>query len=432
MFLYRKDEISLLNEDFDKAKSSINFIFGRRKVGKTSLINEYTKNKKTLYLSAFETISSLFIKELKKTIDNFFDLNNSETINSLENLIVYLSKQEINNKIVIVFEDMQELLKIEKDFLINLNNYWTKYLKNLNMQLIISSSVLPNDFDNLQIANKIDNKIKLKSLSFKIIEELYPNMSEEQRMHLFTVFGTNPEYLSLYNIQIDFISNIKENFLSRNSYLTNEGMNLIKKDLGDAATYCSILYAISIGNNKIGDIAECLNLKSSYLTRYMQKLLDLMIINKIVPINESLLKSKFGRYEIEDNFLKFWFRYIYTNVNSINSNNYNKILKNIENDINNNLISITYKNYLKELIEENSSRFLSYRPKKIGSWWNNKDIEIDFITYDSKYITFIDCKYNNSDNLDKDYEILKNKASSFDTPLEKKYLIITKNLNINK
>ena len=425
MFTYRKNEINLLEEDFNKPSSSLTFIFGRRKVGKTFLINEYIKNKQALYLTAFETMPSLLINKLKESIDDFFNIKNLEKLESLEELINYLSKIKVDEKIIIVLENIQELLKIDKTFLINLSNYWNNYLQKMNIQFIITSAILPNNFYNLKIAKKVNNIIKLKSLNFNIIKQLYPELNQEDTMYVYSAFGTNPRYLSLYNKKKDFFHNIENTFLNFDSFLYSEGMNIVKKDLGDAITYCSILYAISMGNNKIGNIANFLDLKSSYLTRYIQKLVDLMIIDKIIPINDNPSKSKFGRYEIEDNFLRFWFRYVYINMNNINSNNSNKLLKYLSEDFNENFLSITYKKYVIEVLEEKFESLFNYTPKKTGSWWNNKDLEIDFIGYDSKTITFIDCKWKKDNNIEDNYNDLKTKAKNFDTQLEKKYIIFT-------
>jgi len=432
MFLYRENEINLLNEDFDKPNSTLNFIFGRRKVGKSSLINEYIKNKQTLYLASFETMTFLLINEFKKSMDSFFNVKNSHELFTFDELFNYLSENKINNKIVIVLEDIHNLIKIDKDFLINFNSYWNKYLKYMNIQFIISSSLLPNNFETLQIRKKIDNKIRLQSLSFNTIKKLLPELNKDDAIYVYSSFGTNPKYLSLYDEKKDFILNIKDNYLIYDSFLYNEGMNIIKKDLGDAITYSSILYSISMGNNKIGDIANFLNLRSSYLTRYIQKLVDLMIINKTTPINENPIKTKFGRYEIEDNFLKFWFCYVYPNANSINSNNFYNVLKHIRSDFSKRLVTSAYKKYVFEVLESDFERFFNYIPKKIGSWWNNKDLEIDFIAYDSKTITFIDCKWRKNNSIQSEYKLLKKKAKYFDTQLEKKYIIFSKKPNIGK
>lgn len=424
MFLSRESEIDLLNEDFDKPNSTLNFIFGRRKVGKTALVNEYIKDKKALYLVSFETMASLLIKEFKKTIDIFFNINKNEEISTLDDLFYYLSKNRINNKIVIVLEDIHNLIKIDKLFLINFNNYWNKYLKNMNIQFIITSSLLPNNFEILQIAKKVDNKIRLKSLGFNTIKKVLPNLSKNDQMNVYTAFGTNPKYLSFYNERKDFRTNVKNNFFRYDGFLYEEGINIIKKDLSDAITYFSILYSISMGNNKIGDIASFLNLKSTYLTRYMQKLIDLMIINRITPINQDPIKTKFGRYEIEDNFLKFWFCYVYPNANNITSNKIHNVQEHIKDDFNKRLLPSAYKKYIFEVLENNPEEFLDYIPKKIASWWNNKDLEIDFIAYNTQTITFIDCKWIKKNSLESEYRLLENKANSFVSQLERKYIIL--------
>ena len=425
MFLYRENEIALLNEDFNKANSSLSFIFGRREIGKTSLINEYIKVKKALYLHVWETMPFLLLDKFKELIDSFFDCRNSERIDSIEDLIIYLSKKKIESKIVIILENAQELLKIEKNFFINFNKYWIKYLSKLNIQFIISSALLPNNFENLQIFKKISNVIKLESIKFNVIEDYFPNINKEEAMYIYSVFGTNPRYLSLYNPKKDFFENIKDLFLRYDSLLFNKGINLIKKDLNDLGTYCSILYAVSIGNNKIGEIASFLNLKSTYLTRYLQKLIDLLIIDKNIPINDDFTKSKFGRYKINDNLLRFWFYYIYPNINDINCDNTNNIFKFINEDFDKNFVDYNYKEYAIEVLSINSYDFFNYEPRKKGSWWNNKEIKIDFVAYDSKTITFVDCKWQKKSMIENYYKELKDKAKNFETQLEKKYIIFT-------
>jgi AAA+ ATPase superfamily predicted ATPase len=429
MFLYREKEVNLLEVDFQKPRSTISFIFGRRKVGKTSLINFYTKEKRTLYLSCFEAVEHLVIGSFKKSIDTFFDNNNLEKLNTLEDIFSYISEQKIDNKIVIILENVNLLIKNDKDFFTKLNSYWLKTLKTLNIQFILSSSIYPNSFEKHVIYKKIDNDIILKSLSFNIIKQLLPTLNKDDAMYVYSAFGTNPHYLKLYDEKKDFLLNIKDNFLLFESTLFDEGMNIIKKDLSDVVTYCSILYAISLGNNKIGDIANHLELKSSYLTRYLQKLVDLMIITKNIPINENPLKSKFGRYEIEDNFLKFWFCYIYPNNSTLSSNNLYPVLKHIRKDFSTRLVVHSYKKYVKELLEYDTNKFFDYIPKNIGSWWNNGDLEIDFIAYDSKTITFIDSKWRKNNTLESSYKELKNKAKNFNTTLEKKYIIFSKKAN---
>lgn len=428
MFLYRDKEINLLNDDYLRPNSTLNFIFGRRKVGKTTLINNYIKTKNALYLTSFETMSHILLESFKKVSDSFFNIENSNEILTLEDFIIYLSNQKIDNKIVIILENIQDYLKIDKEFIPKFYKYWNKYLKNKNIQFILTSSFYSSVKDDISIFNKADNILKLESISFDILKDRFKEKTEEELIDIYSVFGTTPEYIKYYNPNLNLDENIKSNFFTYNSFLFNEGMSIVKNDLSDAVTYCSILYSISLGNKKIGDIANFLNLKSSYITRYLQKLVDLMILKKSIPINDNPSKSKFGRYEFEDNFFKFWFCYVFPNQNYICNEKNDLLLVNIKSDFSNRHILDCYKKYLLEKFILNEDEYIGFSPIKIGSWWNNKDVEIDFIAYNSKEILFIDAKMEkNKESID--IQNLKAQSSIFSTPLEKKYMIIYKNDN---
>jgi AAA+ ATPase superfamily predicted ATPase len=171
------------------------------------------------------------------------------------------------------------------------------------------------------------------------------------------------------------------------------------------------------------DIASFINLKSTYITRYIQKLVDMMVLEKKIPINDSPNSSKFGRYEFTDTLVKFWFSYVYPNFNLISQNQTSLILNDIKENLSNTFLLDTRKKIMITDIKNNYHEIIGYKPIKIDSWWNNKDINIDLIAYDSKYITFIDCKNDENSDLVKLEQKLKIKSKSFKTTLTKKYMI---------
>ena len=427
MFLYRENEIDLLTNDFSMPNSSFNFIFGRRKIGKTTLINNYIKNKYSFYISCVEMTSSLFFKNIQKYLEKFFD-KKLQKINTFEDLLSTFVSEKLDEKLVLVFDDFHNLLKIDKNALNTFYKFWNKKLSSLNIQVLISSSIKSSNKDDEYIYKKSQNIIKLNSLSFSIIKELIPDLDKKELMYVYSAYGTNPQYLATYNSKKDFLLNIKENFLKYDTFLFNEGMNLIKKDLTDVVTYSSILYAISLGNHKIGDIALFLNLKSTYLTRYLQKLVDIMVISKHIPINDDIKKSKFGRYEIEDNFIKFWFCYIYPNITSLQKNEVYSVVSHIRTDFNKRLVRLSYKNYIYNIVSQDPFKFLGFIPTKMGKWWNNKDKQIDIVAYDSKRIVFCDCKWHEREKIEKSYQLLSIKSNEFKTSLEKKFIIFSKTI----
>ena len=426
MFLHREKELDILTKDFSIPNSSFNIIFGRRKVGKTSLINHYSKNKKIIHLTFLEMMPSILFKILQTNLETFFD-KKLEKIESFESFLNILSKQKLEEKLILVFDDFHNLTKVDKNALAILYKAWNKELSKINIQLILLTSFCSSEKDDEYIYKKATNIIKLDSLNYTIIKTFLPTLEQKDLMLVYSAFGTNPQYLSLYDDKKDFILNIKDNFFKYDSFIFDEGINILKKDLTDIATYSSILYAISLGNNKIGDIAEFLNLKSTYLTRYLQKLVDMMIIAKKIPINDDIKKSKFGRYEIEDNFIRFWFCYIFPNYSKLQKGDFYSIVSHFRNDFTKRLVRPSYKKHIFTIVSQDPYKFLGFVPNKIGSWWNNKDTNIDIVAFDSKNIIFCDCKYKESQSLEISYKILNSKSSEFKTTLNKKYIIFSKN-----
>lgn len=428
MFSYREKELTILSNDFSIPNSSFNFIFSRRKVGKTTLINNYLKNRYSFYVCFIEMTTTLFFQNLQNSLEKFFD-KKIEKIESFEELLTIFTKEKLEEKLVLVFDDFHNLLKVDKNVLNSFYKFWNKELKNYNIQVIISSSICSSDKDDEYIYKKSANIIKLQSLNYSIIKDMLPELDKKELMYVYSAYGTNPQYLSTYDNKKDFLLNIKEKFLTYDSFLFNEGMNILKKDLTDIATYSSILYAIALGNNKIGDIADFLNLKSTYLTRYLQKLVDIMIISKHIPINDDIKKSKFGRYEIEDNFIKFWFCYVYPNYSTLQRGDLYSVISHIRVDFNKRLVKYSYKNHIYNIVSQDPYKFLGFVPKKIGRWWNNRDTQIDIVAYDSKDIIFCDCKWLENEKIEQSYNILNIKSNKFKTTLNKKFIIFSKNSN---
>lgn len=429
MFAFRDDELAKLEKDFSKPVSSFNFIFGRRKVGKTSLVNEYISGKEALYLSCVEMVPSLLYKSLAQQVVNFFkSKENIEEISSFKELLELIALCEVNNKTVIVFDDFQNLMKIEKSILASFYTLWNRKIKAKNFQIIIASSIHSSQKEDINIYGKASVYMVLKSLNFNMIKSILPNLNKNDSMYVYSAFGTNPQYLKLYDVKKDFLLNIKENLLSYEKFIFHEGLSIIKNELSEVGTYCSILHAISMGNKKIGDIAKFLNVKSSYLTRYMQKLVDIMILSKQIPVNDDPTKSKFGRYEIEDNFLKFWFCYVYPNCSLLMKGEDYPVISFIRRDFSKRLVKDAYKRYVLELIEHEPEKFLGYIPTNLGSWWNNKVNDIDVVAYNNKDITFINCKWRQRDSAKHSYEELKTNAQNFETTLNRKYTIFAKNI----
>ena len=413
MFVNRKKELELLNNEYKKQDSSFTVIYGRRRIGKTALITEYIKDKRAIYFYATESKLNLQLERLTEQAANFFDKEYIKQLkfSDFEQFFIFFSENITGNKkSILVIDEYQNLPLLDKSFSSMLQKVWDLYLKDKNVHLILCGSIISMmhsevlDYSSPLYGRRTSN-IHLKELKFKHITSFIKNLNPIDQMNVYSSFGTVPKYLELYEGNKSFYNNIKDNMLDKNSYLYHEVKFLLKEEIKDINTYFSILEAISFGNRKIGKIAGKINVNTSHLTRYLMKLIDLNIIEKEIPVTEkNPLKSKFGRYRIKDSFINFWFYYIYKNYSYLEIGNIDFVLSEIKRTFNERFVSFCFEDYVKEIISDNPLNYLGFVPQKTGRWWNNRE-EIDLIAIGEKNITFIECKWNNQKV---GYEVIEN------------------------
>jgi AAA+ ATPase superfamily predicted ATPase len=311
---------------------------------------------------------------------------------------------------------------------------WDLKLKFLDLHLILCGSVISMMYsETLSYSSPLygrrTSNIHLKPLAFHHIGDFVKGASKIDQMNIYASFGTIPKYLELYDDRKDFLGNIRDHILDKNSYLYQEVKFLLKEEINEPTTYFNILEAISDGETKIGKIGGRLNVHSSYLTRYMQKLVDLDIVEKEVPITENVpSKSKLGKYKIKDKFIQFWFYYVYRNYSYLEIGNVDYVIEEIKRTFNEKFVAFSFEDYVKELLTQNPLEYLGFRPRKIGRWWDNSE-EIDLVAIGDDMVAFIECKWRNQKVDYTVYNELVRKAAIVNLPpgLKKNYVIFAKN-----
>lgn len=156
--------------------------------------------------------------------------------------------------------------------------------------------------------------------------------------------------------------------------------------------------AIAAGNQKMGHLASVLEMKASGLTKYLQTLSALDILEREVPVTELTPESsKKGRYKIKDNFILFWLRFVYPNRSFIESGHPEIAMQRIRKNMDNNHTAYVYEDICREyLCSINGAGQLPFDFDRVGRWWNAGDVKIDLIaidTNDQTKILFGECKF---------------------------------------
>ena len=433
MFVNRVKELEALQTEYVSEKASFSVVYGRRRVGKTALLSKYIDDKPSIYL--YITLSDLGsqLEAFTEQIRHFVapTLAKHLSFDSFEEALAFLATLRLKEKLVLVIDEYQYLAQLDKSFSSKLQRLWDLELGKSNIHLVLCGSVLSMMHSevlayNAPLYGRRTSQFHIKAIAFTYLDQFLPTCSRLELMQVYASFGSIPKYLNEYDTSLPFMENVKRKILNKNAYLYSEGNFLLKDEISDARSYFSILESISKGNTKIGHIGSSLSLASSYLSKYMQRLIELDIIVKETPITETNpLKSKFGRYKIKDKFLNFWFFYVFKNYNYLEIEQTQAVVDEIALNFNDRFVSFAFEDYVLEDVIENPKKYMDFIPTKVGRWWNNKE-EIDIVAFNDDNICFIECKWQNSVNVKQVHNKLVEKSTHVKHEKQASFYVATK------
>ena len=405
-FIGRKAELEKLNTEYERNGGFV-VIYGRRRVGKTTLIKEFLKKKTAFYFLATEELESQSMKRLAgvvaRTTKNSY-LQNAAFTDWLD-LFQVIADYKTEEKKVLVIDEFPYLVKTNPAFPSILQNAWDEILKDSNVMLILSGSLIGMmqkhtlSYDS-PLYGRRTAQMRLAPLPFTDIYGVQ-KMPFEQAVEQYAVTGGVPKYLEFFEDDRGLEEQLKDAVLSKSGFLYEEPNFLLKSEFLTAVNYFSIIRAIADGNHKLGKIAGVLGQETSALTPYLSTLSDLGFIEKKTPVTEkNPEKSRKGLYFILDNFIRFWFHYVYPYKGELELDNMQIVLDEIRKDFVEKFVAFAYEDICKNIFADLCKNgTISFVPSRIGSYWLNDfdgDTEIDVMAIDhqNKRIFAGECKYH--------------------------------------
>lgn len=405
-FIGRKNELHTLNTEYNR-NSSFVVIYGRRRVGKTTLIKEFLKNKTAFYYLATEELESQSMKRLANVIARTTKNTLLQKIEFTDwlDLFQLIADYKPEEKKVLVIDEFPYLVRTNSAFPSILQNAWDEFLKDSNVMLILSGSLIGMmqkhvlSYDS-PLYGRRTAQMRLTPLPFTSIYETQ-NLPFEQAVEQFALTGGVPKYLEFFEDGRPLEEQLKDAVFSKNGFLYEEPNFLLKSEFLTAVNYFSIIKTIADGNHKLGKIASALGQESSSLTPYLSTLSDFSFIEKRTPITEkNPEKSRKGLYFIADNFLRFWFCYVYPYKGELELDNMQIVLDEIHKDFKEKFVAFAYEDICKDIFAKLcSNNTISFVPSRIGSYWLNDydgDTEINVMSVDhqNKQVFAGECKYH--------------------------------------
>lgn len=402
-FIDREIEMETLKTEYEREGSSLVILYGRRRVGKTTLINEFIKDKNALFFLASEESELQNRESFKQRAADFIksELLRDSTVSSWDIIFKAIMDTKFTDKPIIVIDEFQYIGKSNPAFPSIFQRIWEEILKDRSVMVILCGSLISMmesqtlNYDS-PLYGRRTAQIRLKQIPFKYYGQFFPDMSEKELIEMYSVTGGVPKYIELFGVCENIYEAIERNILNPSGYLYDEPHFLLQQEVSEIGSYFSLIKAIAAGNSKLSAIATVLETKTTGLTKYLKTLIDLDILEREVPITEdNPEKSKRGLYKIKDNYIRFWFAFVYPNMSFLESGNSELVMSKIRKSLISNQIAFVYEDICRERMWQlNAEGVWDFHFSKIGRYWDNK-LEIDIAALDpeGKNLILGECKY---------------------------------------
>lgn len=402
-FIDREQEMDTLQNEYNREGSALVVMYGRRRVGKTTLISEFIKDKHALFFLASEESETQNRTVFKEKAADFInsDLLRNADVKSWDVVFKAIMDAPHPSKPVIVLDEFQYLGKSNPAFPSIFQRIWEELLKKRSVMVILCGSLISMmESQTLDYSSPLYGRrtaqIRLKQIPFSYYHEFFPEKSRRELIEMYAVTGGVPKYIELFSESKDIYSAIQKCVLNRSGYLYDEPHFLLQQEVSEIGSYFSIIKAIAAGNSKLSAISSVLELKATSLTKYLKTLIDLDILEREVPITEeNPEKSKKGLYRIKDNYLRFWFAFVYPNMSFIESGHSKIVMDKIRKGLVSNHIGFVYEDVCHEKMWDlNADDAWPFHFTKLGRYWDSQT-EIDVAALDPEGHNLIlgECKY---------------------------------------
>jgi len=420
-FIDRTEDLNFLQSQYERSDASLVILYGRRRVGKTSLISEFGKDKNMLYFLATEELEAANRSQFKDLVAEYTgnELLKSAFVDNWDVIFTTLSQYETSQRKLIVIDEFQYIGRSNPSFPSIFQKIWESMKKQNVMVILCGSLISLMETQTLAYESPLygrrTGQIKLKPIPFEHYHEFYQGKNYRELIEYYSITGGVPKYIELFNDENDIWTAIEKNVLSVRSYLYEEPVFLLQREVSEIGSYFSLIRAIAAGNHKMGAIASVMGVKQTSLTKYLRTLIDLDIIERQVPVTEEKPDmSKRGLYYIKDNFMDFWFKFIYPNRSAIETGNMEQVMTKIRAGFIDCHVSFVYENICRsQLWEIAAAGQLPCHFTRIGRWWDGQH-EIDIVAPDSAGtdIVFGECKYTGEPmDIDVFYKLQEKKSA---------------------
>lgn len=314
-FVGRTSELKALEDAYKKPDFQMAVIYGRRRIGKTTLLRQFCQNKKSVFFTAIKTTSKRNIDLFGKCVLNALAPEmRMSSFQSFDALCSFLGEQSRNERIVVVIDELPYMAKKDESITSTLQKYIDEAWQFGKMFFIVCGSSVSFMEDEVlseksPLFGRRTMQIRLQAFYYDQTAQFLPSWSTIDQAIAYGITGGIAKYLSLLDEDKTLDENIISLFFSKTGYLYEEADNLLTQEFRDVDGYSRVIETIAAGSNQIQEIADKSGISAQNVLHLLKNLVETGIVERQQAITEEHNKKKV-QYILSDEMLRFWYRFI--------------------------------------------------------------------------------------------------------------------------
>ena len=315
MFVGRKRELSSLEKLYHQQGFGMTVIYGRRRIGKSTLIREFLKDKRAIFYTATKVGKArnleLFCQQVVSLLDPSLT---GVSFPSLEAILDFITDRLSGDKLVLVIDELPYWAQDDGALLSVLQKYIDTRWSEQDMMIILCGSSL-SFMENKVLSEKSplfgrrNTQIRLEAFDYLEAAEFVPDYSAEDKAIIYGITGGVAKYLAMIDPRGSADGNIKAQFFNTDGYLYDEPRNLLAQEFTDVALVNNVIEQIASGSNTVNEISQKIGQNSSTVLYALDKLIQVGLITKKKCITEEKNRKK-TQYVLKDQMFRFWYAFI--------------------------------------------------------------------------------------------------------------------------
>jgi len=403
-FIDREKELAALEELWARPGAQFLALYGRRRIGKTTLLLAFARDKPHVYWVASRLSSATLLSSFSRAIHQYISpqapLHPDFSYGDWETALRQLALLGQERRTLVIIDEFPYLVEAEPGLPSILQNVWDHHLKESDLFLALSGShvgMMERETGRYQapLYGRTTGLMLLQPLDFPAVRQFLPRYSLTQQITTYAIVGGIPSYLERWDDGQSVMRNIETRVLGPASLFQLDPPYLLGDELGQPRNYAAILLAIAAGKHTPAEIQKATGIEGQ-VSGYLQTLRSLRLIERQVPATvQRPERSRRSRYIIADPYLNFYFRFLAPNMELIEQGRIQVIINEIARQLDTFVARAAFEPLCRAwLIRSGDAGRLPFVPQRVGQWWSSKaQVDVVAINYRDRGVLLGEAKW---------------------------------------